>query len=105
MSADRFFKRDSISGKFSIYEGGGIETPATYDEVVDLECAAVWDPEHVESRLDDHYAGVENLWVKSLSPEKSPSRTRRWWTSGYSLRVDMTLFTSTLNPVSEVRFQ
>ena len=69
MSADRFFKRDSISGKFSIYEGAGIETPATYDEDVDLECAAVWDPEHVESRLDDHYAGVENLWVKSLAPK------------------------------------
>jgi len=70
MNADRFFKRDSISGKFSIYEGGGHETPATYDEVAELECAAVWDPEHVESRLEDHYAGVENKWVKSLAPRK-----------------------------------
>lgn len=70
MNTDRFFKRDSISGRFSIYEGGGIETPASYSEVAGLECAAVWDPQHVESRLEDHYAGVENIWVKSLAPKR-----------------------------------
>ena len=66
---NRFFKRDLISGKFSIYEGGGRETDATYAEVADLECAAVWDPDHVVSRLEDHYSGIENIWVKSLAPK------------------------------------
>ncbi len=68
MSADRFFKFDQIARKFSIYEAGGTETPATFSDVADLECAAVWDPEHVESRLEDHYAGIENKWVKLLAP-------------------------------------
>ncbi|WP_018970406.1 Imm26 family immunity protein [Rubritalea marina] len=77
LSADRFFKQDSISGEFSIYEGAGHESPASYSDVVELECAAVWDPEHIESRLDDHYAGVENMWVRSLAPKKPTSRTSR----------------------------
>ena len=68
--ADRFFKFDRISRKFSIYQGRGDETPATYSEVTELECAAVWDPEHVVSRLEDHYAGAENKWVKLLAPKK-----------------------------------
>lgn len=36
-----------------------------------LECAAVWDPEHVEDRLRDHYAGVPNKWALSLRPKPS----------------------------------
>jgi hypothetical protein len=38
-----------------------------------LECAAVWEPEHVEDRLRDHYAGVPNEWVLSLRPKATPS--------------------------------
>jgi hypothetical protein len=37
-----------------------------------LECAAVWEPEHVEDRLRDHYAGVPNEWVLSLRPKAVP---------------------------------
>ncbi len=70
LNANRFFKQDAISGKFSIYQSGGHEMPATYSEIVDLERAAVWDPGHVESRLEDHYSGIENTWVKSLAPKK-----------------------------------
>ncbi|WP_407673553.1 Imm26 family immunity protein [Paludisphaera rhizosphaerae] len=33
-----------------------------------LECAAVWDPEHVESRLKSHYAGVPCRLTLSLRP-------------------------------------
>jgi Immunity protein 26 len=41
-----------------------------------LECAAVWDPEHVEDRLRDHYAGVPNKWVLSLRPKViTPNQT------------------------------
>ena len=70
LSASKFFKQDSISGQLSITTDGSDEIPATFEEIFDLECAAVWDPEHVESRLEDHYAGVENIWVRSLAPEK-----------------------------------
>jgi hypothetical protein len=34
-----------------------------------LECAAVWEPEHVEDRLRDHYAGIPNGWAISLRPQ------------------------------------
>lgn len=37
-----------------------------------LECAAVWDPEHVEDRLRDHYQGVPNSWAESLKPKLIP---------------------------------
>jgi hypothetical protein len=50
---------------FSIYEDGKIR-PATRQECVGLECAAVWEPEHVEVRLRDHYAGRKNEEVESL---------------------------------------
>lgn len=35
-------------------------------EVIGLECAAVWEGEHVESRLRDYYDGKENVWVNQL---------------------------------------
>ncbi len=61
-----FYKWDMISKKFSVYEGDGQERPATLEECTNLECAAVWSAEHVESRLEDHFAGRENKWVNSL---------------------------------------
>lgn len=51
--------------RFSIYHKGQIR-PATREEVVGLERAAVWDPTHVEDRLRDHFAGRPNKWVESL---------------------------------------
>ena len=50
---------------FSIYLGGEIR-PASRAECVGLERSAVWEPEHVESRIRDHYKGVPNVWVESL---------------------------------------
>jgi Immunity protein 26 len=47
------FKRDPISGLFSIYVGG-VERPAAPCECIGLEPAAVWSAEHVEARLKDH---------------------------------------------------
>jgi hypothetical protein len=32
-----------------------------------LDCAAVWSAFHVESRLDDHFAGRPNGWAERLS--------------------------------------
>jgi hypothetical protein len=61
----QFFKQDSISGKLSIYGDDG-DAPATKKQCAGLEQAAVWEPQHVEDRLRDHYAGKPNLWVESL---------------------------------------
>jgi hypothetical protein len=51
--------------KFQIYDRGVIR-PATRAECEPLERTAVWDAEHVESRIRDEYAGVENRIVKSM---------------------------------------
>lgn len=73
-----FYKRDCISKELSIYTENvqecpttWQERPATYEECVGLELAAVWSIPHVESRLEDHFAGRENKWVKArLLPAK-----------------------------------
>lgn len=67
----RSAKKDPISGRLSIYwedpaAGTYGETPATPDECLALEPAAVWDPEHVEERLHDHFNRRSNRWVESL---------------------------------------
>lgn len=60
------FIQDSIDKtQFSIYENGQIR-PATRKECIGLECAAVWDPTHVEDRIRDHYASRPNKWFESL---------------------------------------
>lgn len=60
-----FFKSDPISKELSIYRDGK-EVPATYEECVGLECAAVWSAHHVEDRLRDHFKGGKNMWAESL---------------------------------------
>lgn len=40
--------------------------PMNYELCKELEREAVWNPEHVESRLDDYYFGRPNKWVESL---------------------------------------
>ena len=61
------FMRDALKpGEYSIYLGGSIK-PASRQQCIGLECMAVWDPEHVESRLSDHYAGKANVWVEQLA--------------------------------------
>lgn len=60
---DRFDKT-----RFQIYERGKIR-PSTRAECVGLERAAVWEPEQVEDRIRDYYAGKRNRWLESLAPE------------------------------------
>jgi len=67
----RMAKKDVISGALSIYwedpeTGTYGETPASIEDCEGLETAAVWDPEHVEDRLRDHFDGRPNRWVESL---------------------------------------
>lgn len=64
----KFFNVDIISKATSIYDNG-YEIPATIDECQGLECAAVWDAEHVEDRLRDEFAGKKNKWHESLKIE------------------------------------
>ena len=73
-AVDRRAKQDPISKALSIYEsdraaGTFTEVPATAQECAGLEVAAVWDPEHVEDRLRDHFDGRPNVWVESIRPK------------------------------------
>lgn len=65
-----FYKQDAVSGALALYHSSfaetGWERPALATECVGLECAAVWDPEHVLDRLRDHYSGRPNRWFESL---------------------------------------
>jgi hypothetical protein len=60
------FMQDAFNpSKLALYVGGEIR-PAGRAECEGLERMAVWDPEHVEQRLQDHLAGVPNVWVEQL---------------------------------------
>lgn len=65
-----FFKQDAISGGLSLYHSSFADTnyerPASLADCQGLECAAVWEPGHVEDRLRDHSSGVPNRWAESL---------------------------------------
>lgn len=50
---------------FKLYDKGKFR-PATREQCMGLERLAVWDPEHVEDRLRDHYLGRPNDSVESL---------------------------------------
>lgn len=63
----RFFKQDRRTKQFYIYDDHG-DIPATREECIGLERAAVWEPEHIEDRLRDHFAGKRNKWVESMKP-------------------------------------
>lgn len=61
------FTQDPLDpNAFSIYENSGEIKKATREQCLGLERAAVWYPEHVESRLRDHYAGRKNKWLELL---------------------------------------
>jgi hypothetical protein len=49
-----------------IIDSSGTSRDATIDECEGLERAAVWEAEHVEGRIQDHYAGRKNIVLESL---------------------------------------
>ena len=68
---DRRAKQDVLSKALTIYwsdhqTGAYGEIPASAEECEGLEVAAVWDPQHVEDRLRDHFDGRPNRWVESI---------------------------------------
>ncbi|WP_240309345.1 immunity 26/phosphotriesterase HocA family protein [Sphingomonas ginsengisoli (ex An et al. 2013)] len=67
----KFCKQDELSGILSIYHeipelAPLYERYASPGECIGLETAAVWEPEHVEDRLRDHFRGLPNKWVEQL---------------------------------------
>ena len=66
----KYFIQDAISKAFSVYHSdtGNVE-PASASDIDGLECAAVWEADHVEDRLRDYRAGKPNIWVQQLSPK------------------------------------
>ncbi len=69
-----FYKQDRITGRLFLHHSSfadtGWEHPASATDCEGLERAAVWDAEHVEDRLRDHYAGQPNSWFESLRIDK-----------------------------------
>jgi hypothetical protein len=67
-----FYRQDHFTGGLSIMNEQGYETTALPEQCRDLECAAVWEPVHVESRLSDHLAGRPNKWLLSMALKEKP---------------------------------
>lgn len=65
----KFFKQDLITGALTTTYDATEETPAMREECEHLERLAVWDPQHVESRLRDYFAGVPNGFVEQQRPK------------------------------------
>lgn len=65
------YKQDAISGRLSVYHetdfGDDYEKESLLSDCRHLECAAVWEVDHIESRLRDYFAGVENNWVTLMA--------------------------------------
>ena len=43
-----FFRQDGLNDELFLYYADGTEEPASFEQCAELECAAVWDPDHVE---------------------------------------------------------
>src|SRR5688500_7114457 len=61
------FNQDPLKPDSFLLSYDGVSgTPCTANECKQFERATVWDPEHVEDRLRDYFAGRPNKWVESL---------------------------------------
>lgn len=61
------FRQDAINPeRLHLDDHLGNSRPAKPEEIVGLEATSVWDAEHVESRLADHYRGVPNAFVEQM---------------------------------------
>ncbi len=62
-----FFRQNAMRlTDCDIVEPTGVVRKATPDECIGLERNAVWAANHVESRLDDHYANRPNAFLESI---------------------------------------
>ena len=61
------FLQDPIDlNRCRVIDAFGNISPATINQCEHLEPSDVWEPEHVEERLQDYYQGKPNKWVESL---------------------------------------
>lgn len=62
------FVQDALHpDRYSLYDpNNGAVIEADRENCVGLERAAVWEAQHVESRIKDHYADKPNSWVEQL---------------------------------------
>ncbi|WP_072022273.1 Imm26 family immunity protein [Zavarzinella formosa] len=71
----RRFNQDALRPQDIRLTYDGCDGPlGTLADCEGLECAAVWDPEHVEDRLRAHYAGIPCQWTLSLRPKPVPPK-------------------------------
>ena len=68
-----YFIQSSMNGALFVTTDGSDRRPATFEECLPLERCAAWDPEHVVSRLEDHFAGRPNKIVELLRPKRMNS--------------------------------
>lgn len=61
-----FFRQEIGDPNVLFFYQSGREWSATREDCMKLERIAAWDPEHVEERLSDYYAGRPNRWVEQL---------------------------------------
>jgi Immunity protein 26 len=63
-----YFMKDVLTGQFSIYRSSdGAIHESSKEECQGLEEAAVWDPQHIEERLRDHFVGRPNRYVEQMT--------------------------------------
>lgn len=63
----KFIQDSTNPDKFELYNpNNGEIVNATKAECVGLERASVWEANHVEDRIRDHYLDVQNVWIEQL---------------------------------------
>jgi len=58
------FVQDPIHPDHFFLVENGVRRPATKEECKGLERSAVWTPEGIQRRLNDHYAGRKNYYIE-----------------------------------------
>lgn len=65
-----FFRQDPITKKLYRYNQQlDNSEPISFEEALQMERAAVWEPEHVEERLQAHFDGTDSIWKSKLAPK------------------------------------
>ncbi len=60
------FIQDAIHpDRFEFYDPNtGESRPATKEQIKGLERASVWEANHIEDRIRDHYNGIPCIWLQ-----------------------------------------
>lgn len=67
---NKFIYHKGENPEYEIYNPNtGEIRRSTKEQVKGLECAAVWEANHVEDRIRDHYLGVPCIWMEGMTVE------------------------------------